>query len=169
MNYMLKMKTDKGNGTLGSKNIGNKYLKGSYTVEAAAVISLVFFVLGALLICSFYIHDKSVLQGMVCEAAAAGSNSATEKEQKEAVSSVKKRITASRFMGSKNLSGSVATGEKSTEASWSAVFPVPGFAAKYLTGNKLTIKKEWTSKKFDPAKTIRMVKGAEKLFRIESG
>ena len=51
----------------------------------------------------------------------------------------------------------------------SAVFPVPGFAAKYLAGNKLTIKKEWTSKKFDPAKTIRMVKGAEKLFRIESG
>lgn len=163
------MKADKGSNVRGNKDTEHKYLKGSYTVEAATVISLVFFVLGALLICSFYIHDKSVLQGIVCEAAAAGNNFSTEKERKEAVSSVKKRITASRFMGSKNLNGNVSTGGKNTEASWSAVFPVPGFAAKYMVGNRLTINKECTCKRVDPAKTIRMVKGAEKLFRIESG
>lgn len=144
-------------------------LKGSYTVEAAAVISLAFLVLGSLLICSFYIHDKNVLQGIVCEITAAGSNFSTEKEQKAAVNAIEKNISKSRFLGSKNVKGSTSIGKKETTASWSSVFPVPGFAMKYLVGSKINIEKDWKSRKLDPAKTIRLIRGAEKLFQIEEG
>lgn len=145
------------------------YLKGSYTIEAAAVISLVFLILGTFLICGFYIHDKGVLQGIVCEMAAAGSNFSTEKERKQAVSEVKQYISKNRFLGSKNIKGSASIGKKETEASWQSIFPVPGFAMKYLIGNRLKIEKEWKSKVLDPSKTLWRIRGAEKLFQIEEG
>lgn len=143
------------------------WLKGSYTVEAAAVFSLVMFVMTAFLFCAFYMHDKGVMQGAVCEIAAAGSNFAKEKEKKEAVSEAKSYINADRFMGSKTIRKSAAVGKKETTASGSAVFPVPGFVMKYLTDNQLSIEKEWTSRSFDPAHTIRLVRGAEKIFQAE--
>lgn len=144
-------------------------LKGSYTIEAAAVISLVFLVLGSLLICSFYIHDKGVLQGIVCEISAVGSNFSTEKEQKAAVNAIERNISKSRFLGSKNVKGSISVGKKEITATWKTIFPVPGFAMKYLANSKIEIEKEWKSRKLDPAKTIRLIRGAEKLFQIEEG
>ena len=42
----------------------NRYaLKGSYTVEAAAVVSITFLVLASMLIGMFYLHDRAVFQG----------------------------------------------------------------------------------------------------------
>lgn len=144
-------------------------MKGSYTVEAAVVMSLVFFVLGALILASFYIHDRAVLQGFICEITAAGSNFATEKERQEAVTNVKKQITAKRFMGSRSLSGNASAGKKEVSASWSAVFPIPGFAMKYLNGNQLKIEKKWTGKVVDPAEIIRKVRGADKFITGGNG
>ena len=145
----------------------DKGMKGSYTIEAAAVFSIVIFVLGAFLFCTFYIHDKSVMQGAVCEIAAAGSNFSKEKERKEAAAEARKRISSDRFLGSQKIRSSASTGEKEVTASGNAVFPVPGFAMKYLADNQFFIQKQWASRILDPAQVIRKVRGAEKLFRIE--
>lgn len=138
-------------------------LRGSYTVEAAAVVCITVLVLAALIICTFYIHDRAVFQGAACEAAAAGSNFMTDAERKAAAAAVKKKITASRFLGSRNLSGSVATGQKEVRAIWTAAYPVPGFAARYLSGGRLDIQKAWTCRIFDPADAIRKIRGVGEL------
>lgn len=139
--------------------MGKNYLKGSYTVEAAVVVSLTFLVLASLMIGAFYLHDRVVLQGFVCEMAAAGSNFMTEAERKEAMGEVKKRLNANRFLGSRGLSGNAAAGKKEAAASWQAVYPVPGFAVKYISGNLIDIRQNWTCKIPDPADTIRKVRG----------
>lgn len=139
------------------------YMKGSYTVEAAIVMSLVFFVLSAMIFCAFYLHDRAVFQSSACEIAAVGSNFATLKERQEAVAKAKKKITAKRFMGSRNPDGSASAGKNETTSSWTAVFPIPGFAAKYLAGGKITIQKTWSAEVLDPADTIRKITGAANL------
>lgn len=57
------------------------FWKGSYTVEAALVFPIILFVLAALLILAFYVHDCGILQGFACETAVAGSNYITENER----------------------------------------------------------------------------------------
>ena len=65
------------------------FWKGSYTVEAALVFPIILFVLAALLILAFYVHDCGILQGFACETAVAGSNYITENERKAAANQVR--------------------------------------------------------------------------------
>ncbi|MCC8066281.1 MAG: hypothetical protein LIO94_04170 [Clostridiales bacterium] len=140
-----------------------KFWRGSYTVEAAVIMSITILVLGTLIFAIFYAHDRAVFQSIVCEMAAAGSSCATENEQTKAVDAVKKQVKASRFLGSQELTGSAAVGEDQVSASWSAVYPVPGFAMKYLAGGELSIETSWNSMIAAPVDTIRLIRGAGEL------
>lgn len=135
-------------------------LQASYTVEAALVFSITFFVLAAFFVLSFYVHDRAVMQSMVCEAALAGSNSVTQSDRTKAADQVRKNIKQKRFLGSRNLTGNVSSGEKQAMASWKAVYPVPGFAAKYFSKGYLQIQASWNSQVFHPSETIRKIRGA---------
>lgn len=137
-------------------------LKASYTVEASFLMSITLFVLAALMICTFYLHDKAVMQAVVCEIASAGSNMATEEEQKQVTSELKNALTQKRLMGSRNLSGQVGTGKK-VSANWSGNYPVPGLAMEYFTNNNLPIQVSWSSEKLRPADMIRKIRGVKKL------
>lgn len=142
---------------------GSQTWKGSYTVEAAAVVSITIMVLAALILVSFYAHDRAVFQSFACEIAAVGSNYATEGERTSTINSAKSQVSASRFLGSSSLSGSVQAGEEEVTVRWDAVYPVPGFAAEYLAGGELSIDASWTSQILDPTDTIRLIRGAGKL------
>ncbi len=144
-------------------SLKKKFLRGSYTVEASVVVTMAMFVLAALILCTFYIHDRATLQAAVCEAASVGSNFATEKERKEAAQKVAGRVHEGRFLGSRNLNGNTALGSREATALWSAEYPIPGFAANYLAGGKLEIQRTWTCRILNPASTIRKIKGAGEL------
>lgn len=139
-----------------------KPLKASYTVEASFLMSITLFVLAALMICTFYLHDKAVMQAAVCEIASACSNMATEEEQNRTAFELKKSLTQKRLMGSRDLSSQVSTGRK-VSASWSGNYPVPGLAMDYFTNNSLPIRVSWSSEKTRPADMIRKVRGIRKL------
>lgn len=139
------------------------YLKGSYTVEAAVLFSLIFFVLAALIISVFYIHDRAVAQAAACEAAVSGSNQENPGDAREAAEAVKDRVGGSRFLGSRNVGSSIAVGEKEVSAAWRGRYPVPGFTAKYLTGNEISIDRSWNSHVFDSADAIRKIRGIGEL------
>lgn len=127
------------------------------------MFSMTFFVLAALLIVTFYVHDRAVIQAITCEAASAGSNFITQKEGSSAAARVKKQMKVARLLGSKGLSGSAAVGTKEATASWKAAYPVPGMIMKYLDRNRLSIQARWTSRILDPADTIRKIRGAGEL------
>lgn len=145
------------------RDVKKSYWKGSYTVEGSVVVTMTILVLAALILCTFYIHDRAVFQSMVCETASAGSNFATDSERKEAVSAMTDRLKASRFLGSRNLSGNAATGSKEITVFWNADYPMPGFALNYLSADDMTIQKSWTCKILNPADAIRKIKGAVEL------
>ena len=147
--------------------VKKKGWKGSFTVEAAVVISLSFLVLGTLLLTIFYLHDTSVFQGIVCETAAAGSNFAMEKERSEVTGNLQKQIHKSRFLGSRNLSVTKETGEKQITVSVKAEYPVPGMFMRFLKDGKIPIMCTWNCRILYPGKTIRQIRGAELLFDTE--
>ena len=146
-----------------TKRKEKKGWKGSYTAEAALVFSMTFFVLAALLITVFYVHDRSVIQAATCEAASAGTNFYTAKERQKAAEKVKGQLQQNRLLGSRNLRGTVSVGNKNVTSGWSASYPIPGLAAGYLNGNKLQIKTSWKGKVIDAADTIRKIRGAGAL------
>lgn len=141
--------------------------KGSFTAEAAVVISLSFLVLGTLMLTIFYLHDTAVFQGIVCETAAAGSNFAMEKERSEAAGNLQKDIHKNRFLGSRNLSVKKETGEKHVSVSAKAEYPVPGMLMRFLKDGKIPIVCTWNCRILNPGKTIRQIRGAELLFDME--
>lgn len=150
-------------GTIINRKQKNAVWNGSYTVEAAVIVSLTIFVLAALMIVTFYVHDRAIFQSIACETATAGSIHANQEERADAVNSAKEQVTASRFLGSQSLSGNVTSGEEEVTASWSALYPVPGFVMRYLAGGTLSIEASWSCKIVDPTDTIRLIRGAGKL------
>lgn len=144
--------------------IKKRYWRGSYTVEAALVVSIILFVLSALLVCTFYIHDRAVLQASTCEIAAAGSNFALSQDRQQAVNDAKASLTNSRLLGSRDRSGNASVSNKTVTASWSAVYPVPGFAMRYLASGSLKIQRSWKMQIFSPSEMIWKIKGIGDLF-----
>ena len=128
------------------------FWKGSYTVEAALVFPIILFVLAALLILAFYVHDRGILQGLACETAVAGSNYITENERKAAAEQVRNQAGPERLMGSRSSQGHVAFGS-------SEVCPVPGMVMRYLSGNQLKIAKSWQVHTLNPSDWIRKKRG----------
>lgn len=137
----------------------HKYLKGSYTLEAAVIFSVMFFILGTLIFCIFYIHDCAVAQSAACEAASVGTNFIKSDERKKAAEIVKDLVDGRRFMGSRNVKQRIAVGTKDVNAVWQGTYPMPGFSTGYLFGNKFSVRGAWSAKVLDPADMIRKIKG----------
>lgn len=133
--------------------------KGSYTVEAALVLPVVLFVLSALMILAFYVHDRGILQSLACETAVTGNNYITEEERKTAVERIKGQVSPTRLMGSRGSSGHAAFGSSEVYVQYTAVYPVPGMAMRYLSGGRLKIAKSWRVEGINPSDWIRKQRG----------
>ncbi len=138
-------------------------LKGSYTVEASILFCMIIFMLGAILLAAFYLHDRGVLQSSACEAAAAGENGYGQGERTGAAVKVKQQMSAGRLLGSRGLSGNLSVGDDTVTCSWRASFPVPGFAARYLSGGMLSADTSWSVRHIRPGREIRLIRGIGKL------
>ncbi len=139
--------------------MGHKYLKGSYTVEAAVLFSVMFFILATLVFGLFYIHDCAVSQSAACEAASAGSNFIKASERTKAAEIVRDLVDERRFMGSRDVNRSVTVGKKEVNAVWQGTYPMPGFSMGYLSGNRFSVRGAWHAKVLNPADMIRKIKG----------
>lgn len=129
-------------------------------MEAAIVLPMVFFVMAALLIVAFYVHDRAVLQAIVCEGASSGSNFITEEERNSAAVQVSRQIIKERFLGCRNLSGSAMAGKDKVCLEWNGTYPVPGMVGAYFFARHLQVQVSWTNKIDQPAETIRKIRGA---------
>ena len=156
-------------GTQDVRKKSGEGLRASYTVEAAAVVSMTFLVLGALILLTFFVHDRAVIQSAVCEAAAAGNNFITQEERSEAAQNAAGGISLQRLLGSRSLEVTAGTGEKSVLAWGNAEFPVPGMFVSYFSGGSLEISCSWESSRMDPADIIRKIRGAELVLGNLSG
>lgn len=138
-------------------------IAGSFTVEAALLMSLIIPVLAALIYGAFYVHDTAVLQGIVCELAVMGSNLAQEKNQEGELEKRKKELISSRFTGTGKVTVSVKSDVRKTAASGSGEFCFPGLVMKFFGGNIRKISVNWEKELIHPADKIRKVRGLEYL------
>ena len=127
------------------------------------VVPVVFFVLAALMIGAFYIHDRAVCQSIVCEIAARGSSFMTEAERKKAMKEAESQIRGERFLGSQELGGNSAMGSREVHVSWQGRYPVPGMVMQYFSGGSLSYQAKWDSRIVDPADTVRKIRGIGSL------
>ena len=91
-----------------------KVRKGSFTIEAACVMSLVLITVMGVLYLSFFVHNRSWLPAAAYEAALAGSIEGVQKNGQiyEAASAKAQELGNVGFFGAENLSYQVSDGKK---------------------------------------------------------
>lgn len=136
-----------------------KYVsRGSFTIEAACVMSLILVTIIGILCLSFFVHNRAWLTAAACEAALSGSMEGIKKDGQVYETAVIRgeELANTGFFGAENLQCFVNTGKKVTvtyEADTIASFG--GFRWKMKT--------EGSSKIICPAEWIRKVKAAQEV------
>ena len=116
-----------------------KVRKGSFTIEAACVMSLVLITVMGVLYLSFFVHNRSWLTAAAYEAALAGSIEGVQKNGQiyESASAKAQELGNVGFFGAENLSG----------------------------GFRWVLRTEGSSKIIRPAQWIRKVKAASEIVK----
>lgn len=140
--------------------IAMKARKGSFTIEAACVMSLVLITVMGVLYLSFFVHNRSWLTAAAYEAALAGSIEGVQKNGQiyEAASAKAQELGNVGFFGAENLSYQVSDG-KTVKVSYQAD-TIAGFG-----GFRWVLRTEGSSKIIRPAQWIRKVKVASEIVK----
>ncbi|MDD2957335.1 MAG: pilus assembly protein [Lachnospiraceae bacterium] len=138
-------------------------VKGSFTVEAALIMSILLPVLVALILSGFLVHDRAVLQGAACEVTAMGCNLTQESNQKQMLDQLRKRLSSSRLLWTKGVTSKISVDKNKISVSYSGTFYIPGLIMKLISQNTLKIGKKSSRAIFHPADTIRKIRGVKHL------
>ena len=143
-------------------NLRKKMKKGSFTIEAACVMSLILITIMGVLYLSFFVHNRTWLTAAAHEAALTGSMEGVRKNGQpyEAASAKGEELGNVGFFGAENLKYQVSTG-KTVKVSYQAE-TIAGFG-----GFRWTLKTEGRSRIIRPAEWIRKVKAAAEIITEE--
>ena len=132
--------------------------KGSFTIEAACVMSLVLLVLMGVLYLSFFVHNRAWLTAASCESALTGSMEGVRKDgQPQEAASVRSRELGNvGFFGAENLTGQV-NGGKEIKVTYTAD-TVSGFG-----GLKWKLAVDGSSRVVRPVEWIRKIRAASEV------
>lgn len=132
--------------------------KGSFTIEAACVMSLILLVLMGVLYLSFFVHNRAWLTAAACESALTGSMEGVRKDgQPQEAASVRSRELGNiGFFGAENLTGQV-NGGKEIKVTYTAD-TVSGFG-----GLKWKIAVDGSSRVVRPVEWIRKIRAASEV------
>lgn len=138
--------------------------KGSFTIEAACVMSLVLLVLMGTLYLSFFVHNRAWLTAAACESALTGSMEGVQKDgqPEQAAMQRSQELGNTGFFGAENLSRQVKTGKK-VEVIYTAD-TVSGFG-----GFSWKLQADGNSGIIRPVEWIRKVKAASAVIKEIGG
>lgn len=140
-----------------------KLKKGSFTIEAACVMSLILLtVTGTLYLC-FFVHNRAWLTAAACEAALNGSMEGIRAEGKvyEAAEQRSRELGSAGFPGAENLQAQIST-KKEVRVIYTAD-TFTGFG-----GFSWKLKAEGKSKVINPVLWVRNIKAAGDIL-LEAG
>lgn len=137
--------------------------KGSFTIEAACVMSLLLLTVMGILYLSFFVHNRAWLTAAAYEAALTGSMEGIRKDGKvqEAAEGRSRELGNIGFFGAENLKVQIKTG-KDIRVTYTAD-TVSRFA-----GLSWKLKVEGKSKVINPVTWVRKIKAAEDVL-VEAG
>lgn len=106
-----------------------KDIKGSFTVEAALLMTVLIPLLTALIYLGFYQHDKVWIANKVRTAAMESALDPDREDQPD----------WSGVLACTNVSGGIKRGKNKVTAAGKATFKIPGFVARFFTGGRMEI------------------------------
>ena len=136
-------------------------LRGSYTVEAALLMTVILPLLFGIIYLGFYLHNGAMMQNAAYELAVLESLQGEEEE--DFAEERKQALTGQAFFGLKNVQAEVKEGKKHITASLEGTFYVPGMAMRFWCRNRLTISANAELAVSEPGKTIARIHLLEKL------
>lgn len=141
-----------------------KIRKGSFTIEAACVMSLVLLVLMGVLYLSFFVHNRAWLTVAACESALTGSMEGVRKDgQSQEAAAVRSRELGNvGFFGAENLTGQVKNG-KEIKVTYTAD-TISGFG-----GFRWKLTAEGSSRVIRPVEWIRKIRAASEVIEEIGG
>lgn len=140
-------------------------LKGSYTVEAALLMTIIIPLLTGIIYLGFYLHNDAVMQNAAYELAVLSSLRGGEEDA--SVDERKDAITSRAFLGLENVQAEVSVGEKKVSATLYGTFRVPGLIMRFFCGNQMKLRADAKLAVTDPGSTITRIHLLKKL--IEEG
>ena len=135
------------------KQYRSNLCKGSFTIEAACVMSIVLLTVMGVIYLSFFVHNRAWLTAAACEASLSGSMEAVRQDgQAQAAAEIRgEELGHVGFFGA---------GKKKFSVTYEAD-TIAGFG-----GFKWTLKTEGSSKVIRPVKWIRRLKAAKEVIGI---
>ena len=145
-------------------NLRKKMQKGSFTIEAACVMSLILITIIGVLYLTFFVHNRTWLTAAAHEAALTGSMEGVRKDgQPQEAASVRSRELGNvGFFGAENLTGQVKNGTE-IQVTYTAD-TISGFGGFRW---KLTV--DGSSKVIRPTQWIRKIKAASEVMQEIGG
>lgn len=140
-------------------------LKGSYTIEAALLMTVLVPLLAGIVYLGFYLHNDALLQNAAYEVVVHGSLHRGEKEAAEKVEQKKEEILKGRLLGMKNIQASVDMTDKKITVEMKGTFYVPGMIMGILERNQVEISAESEMDLVNPSKTIIRLHTLKKLLK----
>lgn len=141
-------------------------MKGSYTVEAALLMTIIIPLLTGILYLGFYLHNEAVMQNAAYELAVLGSFQHGE-EEKKMMEERKKSITGQGFLGLQDVQADADMGKKKISVKLYGTFRVPGLVMRFFCQNQMRICADAELTVTDPGRTVTRIHLLRKL--IEEG
>lgn len=132
---------------------GYKTYKGSFTIEAAFLMTVIIPVLAALVYLAVFLHDRAWIQ-----------NAAMEKAARIAVQGYEEKGTGfDGIVGGEKLQKKISSTEKKVNVEVKGNFLIPGIAARFFLGGKLSLEVSINKPILDAKKEIQKYRNFEKL------
>lgn len=146
-----------------------KRARGSFTVEASLLMTIIIPVLVSLIYGSFYLHDCAVMQGAACELAAMASNLQGDPNRESLLQKKKEELLQGRLLGTRQGTISLTVSDSKVQVSCEGKFYIPGLVSHLLSQNLVSIEKSWNRKLYHPTETIRKIRGIKALADTAKG
>lgn len=137
-------------------------LRGSYTVEAALLMTVILPLLFGIIYLGFYLHNGAMMQNAAYELAVLESLQGEEMEERS-VEERKQVITGQAFLNLKNVRAEVIREKKSITASLEGTFYIPGLVMRFWCQNRLKLSADAKLAVCEPGKTIARIHMLKKL------
>jgi len=135
--------------------------RGSFTVEATLIMTILLPILTALIYTGYYYHDRGVLQAAACEVAACADNLQDTKDLQNKLNQLAVSLTDSRSIAVSSLRRTVSLSDSRVEVTCSGTLSLPGLIAPLFGKSTLSIRETCRRDLTQPTDIIRKARGVE--------
>ena len=151
------------NGLPGPERFHLQFLlhRGSFTVEASLIMTILLPVLAAILYLGFCDHDRGILMGAACEITATADNMLWKKNPGNGLDRKASSLAKQHLLCARNVKTQVSVSEDHVRVSYSGSFSLPGILPRLFGKGVLSVDQQRDRVLLHPTDVIRTIRGLE--------